>query len=75
MSRRSSAFGTGHFSLCATALGATGVQEANPGAHVDRPHGAIHVRRTPETGAVSLVKLRGLRGGWVDLGDSMHGVF
>jgi hypothetical protein len=42
---------------------------------VDRPHRAIHIRGAPETGAVRLVKLGGLRVGWVDLGDSVHGVW
>jgi hypothetical protein len=36
--------------------------------------GAIDVGGTPETGAVLPVKLGRLRGGWIDLGDSVHGV-
>ena len=53
--------------------GAVGIKEADARAHVDRSQGAIHVRRAPETGAVVLIERGSLRGGWVDLGDSVHG--
>ena len=39
-----------------------------------RSHGAIHIGGAAEAGAVLAVKLGSLRGGWVDLGDSVHGV-
>jgi hypothetical protein len=51
------------------------IEEANARAHVNGPHGPIHVRRSAKTEAVRLVELGGLRGGWVDLGDSVHGVW
>jgi hypothetical protein len=54
--------------------GAAGIEKTDARAHVNRSHGAIHVRRAAETGAVLLVELGSLRGGWVDLGDSVHGV-
>jgi hypothetical protein len=53
--------------------GAAGIEKTDAGAHVYRSHGAIHVRRAAESGALLLVKRGSLRGGWVDLGDSVHG--
>jgi hypothetical protein len=53
--------------------GAPWVQKTDTRAHMDRSYGAIHVRSAAETGAVLLVKRGSLRGGWVDLGDSVHG--
>ena len=51
-----------------------GVEKADAGAHMNGSHGAIDIGGAPETGAVLPVKLGRLRGGWVDLGDSVHGV-
>ncbi len=51
-----------------------GIEETNARAHVNRSHGAIHIGGAAESEAVRLVELGSLRGGWVDLGDSVHGV-
>ena len=50
-----------------------GIEKTDARTHVNRAHGTIHVSGSPEAGAVRLVELGGLRGGWVDLGDSVHG--
>ena len=49
-------------------------EKTNPRAHMNRPHRAIYIRGAAESAAVRLVELGSLRGGWVDLGDSVHGV-
>src|ERR1700678_913975 len=53
--------------------GSARIEKTDAGAHMYRSHGPIHIGGTAESGAVRLVELRSLRGGWVDLGDSMHG--
>ena len=58
----------------AVAIDAAGIEKADAGTHVNGSHRAIHVGGAAETGAVRPVKLGRLRGGWVDLGDSVHGV-
>ncbi len=50
------------------------IEKTNPGAHVNRTHRALYIRGAAEAGTVGLVKLGCLRGGWVDPGNSMHGV-
>jgi hypothetical protein len=53
--------------------GSAGVQKADAGTHMNGSHGAIDIGGAPETRAVLPVKLGRLRGGWIDLGDSVHG--
>lgn len=50
------------------------IEKADAGAHMNGSHSAINVGGAPETGAVLPVKLGRLRGGWIDPGDSVHGV-
>ena len=53
--------------------GAARIQKTNSRAHMNRAHAAIYISGAAESGAVRLIELGSLRGGWVDLGDSMHG--
>ena len=55
-------------------MDAARIQKTNARAHVDGAHGAIYISGAAKACTVALVELGGLRGGWVDLGDSMHGV-
>ena len=55
-------------------MDAVRIEKTDAGAHVNGTHRAIHIGGAAESGAVRLVELGGLRGGWVDLGDSVHGV-
>jgi len=50
------------------------IEKTDACAHVNRAHRTINVRGAPETAAVRLIELGSLRGGWVDFGDSVHGV-
>ena len=64
----------GHEEVACDLNGAVGIEKTDAGSHMNGALRAIHVSSASEAGAVRPVKWRRRCGGWVDLGDSVHGV-